>query len=395
MYCIAEQRVLPPLSDEQRSDLLHQASLHTLASLLEAMPDPRGRHGLRYDLPFLLCVLTAGLLCNWNSSEAVAQWCREHQSLVREVFGPRSFLTPSGSLYRWLLPQLCADSLERVLSAWVSATLPPEVAQEAIAFDGKALRGARDEEPEPPYLLAFFTHESHQTLLQAWINEKTNEIPVAKALLPQLPLAGRVFTADALHTHVGLMNLLHEAGARSVLPVKKNEPILYADLELYFADSQAQYEQASTTDRHRGRIEVRQIKVSRELTAYLRERWPYLEQVAEVKGTITCKGQSSQEVLYLITDLTPQQACPLHLLRYNRGHWHVENGLHYIRDVDFAEDRSRLCSGNAPQIMAALRNLALTLIHRCGSSHIAASRRFFAYHPEQALAFFFRHDPPQ
>jgi predicted transposase YbfD/YdcC len=394
MYCIAEQGVLPPLSDEQRSDLLHQASLHTLASLLEAMPDPRGRHGLRYDLPFLLCVLTAALLCNCNSSEAVAQWCCEHQPLLVEVFGPRHFLTPSGSLYRWLLPQLCADSLERVLSAWVIATLPAEN-DEAIAFDGKALRGARDGEQEPPYLLAFFTHESHQTLLQSWINEKTNEIPVAKALLPQLPVAGRVFTADALHTHVGLMNLLHEAGARSVLPVKKNEPTLYADLQLYFADSQAQYRQASTTDRHRGRTEVRQIRVSQELTAYLRERWPYLEQVAEVTRTVTCKGKTCCEVVYLITDLTAEQASPLHLLRYNRGHWHVENGLHYIRDVDFGEDRSRLCSGNAPQIMAALRNLAITLIHRSGSSHIAASRRFFAYHPEQALAFFFRHGPPQ
>jgi predicted transposase YbfD/YdcC len=394
MYCIAEQRVLPPLSDEQRYSLVQQAPLHTLASLLEAMPDPRGRHGLRYDLPFLLCVLTAALLCNCNSSEAVAQWCREHQPLLVEVFGPRQFLTPSGSLYRWLLPQLCADSLERVFAAWVRATLPAE-SDEAIAFDGKALRGARDGDQEAPYLLAFFTHESHQTLLQAWINEKTNEIPVAKALLSQLPLAGRVYTADALHTHVGLMNLLHEAGARSVLPVKQNEPTLYADLQLYFADSQAQYVQASTTDRHRGRREVRQIKVSQELTAYLRERWPYLEQVAEITRTVTCKGKTSQEVIYLITDLTAGQASPLQLLRYNRGHWHVENGLHYIRDVDFAEDRSRLCTGNAPQVMAALRNLAITLIHRSGSSQIAASRRFFAYHPEQALAFFFRHEPQQ
>jgi predicted transposase YbfD/YdcC len=395
MYCIAEQRVLPPLTDEQRSNLLQQASLHTLAFLLEAMPDPRGRHGLRYDLPFLLCVLAAALLCNCNSSEAVAQWCQEHQALLVEVFGPRQFLTPSGSLYRWLLPQLCADSLERILSAWVLATLPADAAEEAIAFDGKALRGVRDAEQQSPYLLAFFTHESHQTLLQSWIDEKTNEIPLAKALLPQLPLARRVFTADALHTHVGLMNLLHEAGAFSVLPVKKNEPTLYADLQLYFADSLAQYEQASTTDRHRGRTEVRQIKVSGELTTSLRERWPYLQQVAEVTRTLTCKGKSSLEVIYLITDLTTGQASPLQLLRYNRAHWHAENGLHYIRDVDFLEDRSRLCSGNAPQIMAALRNLAITLIHRSGSSHIAASRRFFAYHPEQALAFFFHKEAQQ
>jgi hypothetical protein len=132
--------------------------------------------------------------------------------LLREVFGPRLFLTPSGSLYRWLLPRLCADSLERVLAAWVAATLESDT-NEAIALDGKALRGVRSGEQEAPYLLAFCTHESQQTLLQAWIHEKTNEIPVAKALLSQLPLAGRVCTADALHTHVALLNLLHELQA--------------------------------------------------------------------------------------------------------------------------------------------------------------------------------------
>src|SRR5260221_2830730 len=386
MYCIASQRIIPALTDDQRYNLLKEASLCSLAQLLEAMPDPRGRHGLRYALPFLLCCLIAALLCNCNGSEAVAQWCCEHQTLLRQVFGLRLFLTPSGSLYRWLLPQLCADSLEHVLAAWVQSTLvaPPD---EAIALDGKTLRGASSGEQEAPQLLAFCTHDSQETVLQVWIDEKTNEIPVAKSLLARLPLAGRVCTADALHTHAALMEMLHDVQAYSVLPVKQNEPTLWADLQTYFADPLAQYVQASTTERRRGRIEVRQIKVSTELTAYLSLRCPHLQQVAEVMRTVTCKGKTTHEVLYLITDLTPQQASPHRLLQINRGHWHIENGLHYVRDVDFGEDRSRLRSGNAPQVMAALRNLLITLIHRLGSAQIAASRRYFAYHPEQALAF--------
>lgn len=389
MYCTVSQRVLPPLTDDQRHDLLSQAPLSTLAQMLEAVPDPRGRHGLRYDLPFLLCCLIAAVLCNCNGSEAVAQWCREHQHLLRQIFGPRLFLIPSGSLYRWLLPQLCADSLERVLAAWVQATLVA-AADEAIALDGKAVRGARSGEQEAPQLLAFCTHESQETVLQVWIDEKTNEIPVAKALLSTLPVAGRVCTADALHTHAALMDLLHELQAYSVLPVKQNEPTLWADLQTYFADPLASYMQASTTERHRGRLEVRQIKVSTELTAYLAVRWPHLQQVAELTRTVTRQGKTTQEVLYLITDLPPGQASPQRLLQLNRGHWHIENGLHYVRDVAFGEDRSRLRSGNAPQVMAALRNLVITLIHRCGSTQIAASRRSFAYHPEQALAFLFQ-----
>ena len=389
MYCIAQGSVLPALTDDQRYDLLKEAPLHSLAQLLEAVPDPRGRQGLRYDLPFMLCCLIAALLCNCNGSEAVAQWCREHQELLRQVFGPHRFLTPSGSLYRWLLPRLCADSLERVLAAWVQATLVADPS-EAIALDGKVVRGAGTEEQKAPQLLAFCTHESQETLLQVWIDEKTNEIPVAKALLGQLPLSGRICTADALHTHVGLMDGLSGLQAYSLLPVKQNEPTLWADLHDYFADPLAQYVQASTTQRARGRTEVRQIKVSTELTAYLSVRWPHLQQVAEVTRTVTGKGKTTQEVLYLITDLTPQQASPQRLLQLNRGHWHIENGLHYVRDVSFGEDRSRLHTGNAPQVMAAVRNLVITLIHRSGSAQIAASRRYFAYHPDQALAFCFQ-----
>jgi hypothetical protein len=109
-------RVLPPLAEEQQQHLLVQVHLHTLVELLEAIPDPRGKHGLRYDLPFLLTCLIAALLCNCNSTEAVSQWCCEHAELLRAIFGPRLFLTPSGSLYRWLLPQINIEALEQVFS---------------------------------------------------------------------------------------------------------------------------------------------------------------------------------------------------------------------------------------------------------------------------------------
>src|SRR5216684_916027 len=89
MYCIARRCVLPSFSQEQRDHLLAEAALHSLAELLEAVPDPRGAHGLRYDLPFLLTCLIAALLCNCDGSEAVAQWCRDHHTLLRRVFGPR------------------------------------------------------------------------------------------------------------------------------------------------------------------------------------------------------------------------------------------------------------------------------------------------------------------
>ena len=112
-----------------------------------------------------------------------------------------------------------------------------------------------------------------------------------------------------------------------------------------------------------------------------------MQQVAQLSRTVTVRrtGKITEEVVYLLTDLTPALASPGRLLELNRGHWGIENRLHYVRDVSFAEDRSRLRTGQAPQILAALRNLAITLIHRQGSTQIAASRRHFASHP--AFAF--------
>jgi predicted transposase YbfD/YdcC len=373
------------LNQEQAETVLTQAGLQSLADVFEAVPDPRGAHGLRYDLPFLLTCLVAALLCHCDGTDAVAQWCRDHRSLLREVFGPRLFLTPSGSLYRWLLPQLDAAAIEGVLGRWVQATTTAP-ADEPLALDGKTVRGARSGEQTAPHLLAFVTHQSQETFFQVRVDEKTNEIPVAKQVLPTLPIRKRVCTADALHTHAEFIRLIHELQAETVLTVKGNQPTLYADLATYFADPQAHYVQTQTVDRRRGRLEVRTIKVSTEMNAYLAPTWPFVAQVAQLTRTVTKAGTTTTEVVYLITTLPPSKASPQRLLDLNRGHWSIENRSHYVRDVSFGEDHSRFRSGNAPQILAALRNLVITLIHRSGSSHIAATRRHFASCPQEALA---------
>jgi len=193
MYCIARRSVLPPLSKEQSEHLLAEAALHRLADLFDAVPDPRGAHGLRYDLPFLLTCLIAALLCNCDGTEAVAQWCRDHVALLRDVFGPRLFLTPSGSLYRWLLPQLDACAIERVLGKWVQATTSAS-ADEPLALDGKTVRGARSGEQAAPHLLAFCTHQSQETFWQVRVDEKTNAHPRRQAGAASVAhLAARVY----------------------------------------------------------------------------------------------------------------------------------------------------------------------------------------------------------
>ncbi len=304
------------------------------------------------------------------------------------------FFTPSGSLYRWLLPQIDAQAVEEVLSAWVRATTHASPT-DPLAVDGKTVRGARTAQGDAPHLLSCFTHESQEVWAQLSVGEKTNEIPEARNLLPSLPISGRVCTFDALHSHRQLWNLLRSKQAYPLFVIKGNEPILQSDLVTYFADPQAQFQQAETLDRHRGRIEHRLIRVSQEPCTYLHADWPGMTHVAQLTRTRTEKGKTTVEVVYLIAILPPQTDVPSSLLALSRGHWAIENSLHYVRDVTFGEDRSRIRTGTAPQLLAACRNLAITLIHRSGSSHIAASRRFFSYHPHKAFDLLLAKASPQ
>jgi hypothetical protein len=135
--------------------------------------------------------------------------------------------------------------------------------------------------------------------------------------------------------------------------------------------------------------------VSQELCGYLQADWPGLTHVAQLTRTRTEKGKTTSEVVYLIAILPKGADAPPSLLALNRGHWCIENSLHYVRDVTFVEDRSRIRTGHAPQLLAACRNLAMTLIHRSGSSHIAASRRSFSYHPRTAFDLLLSRASPQ
>jgi hypothetical protein len=144
--------------------------------------------------------------------------------LIR-LFGPRRFLCPSASLSRKLLPPLDAEQIEWTLADWIRSTLQA-TPDDPIALDGKTVRGGKSDDQSAPHLLSFRTHHSQETLLQVIVSEKTNEIPVAQALLPCLPVAGRVFTADALHTQKDFMLGVDALGGKTVLTVKNNQPTL-------------------------------------------------------------------------------------------------------------------------------------------------------------------------
>lgn len=115
------------------------------------------------------------------------------------------------------------------------------------------------------------------------------------------------------------------------------------------------------------------------------QAWPHLEQVCRLERQRTVKGKKQVEVSYAISSLPATDAEARRLLSISRGHWGIENRLHWVRDVTFDEDRSQIRTGAAPQLMAALRNLVISLVRSAGQTNVAAALRHHAAHPAEAL----------
>lgn len=142
--------------------------------------------------------------------------------------------------------------------------------------------------------------------------------------------------------------------------------------------------QATQTNKHGGRVEQRRLWVSGDLVGF--QDWPHLEQVCRLERQVSRRGRTSREVAYGVTSLPPQAASAQRLLGLWRGHWGIENRVHWVRDVTFDEDRCQVRSGAAPQVLAALRNLVISVIRQAGHHNIAAALRRHAARPSEALA---------
>jgi predicted transposase YbfD/YdcC len=233
------------------------------------------------------------------------------------------------------------------------------------------------------HLLAVIDQHTRVVLGQIAVDDKTSEInrftPLIDALTG-IDLAGVVITADPLNTQRDHVAELHARGAHWVLTVKGNQPRLRRQLaELPWR--QVGEGHRSTETRH-GRREIRVLKV---VTIAAGIEFPHARQAIQVtrrtrpiSARTGKKGQWRTETVYAITDLAAHEARPEELAAWIRGHWQIENGLHRVRDVTYAEDLSQVRTGNAPQVMASLRNLAISLHRLAGATNMAKALRHLA-----------------
>ena len=388
-----------------------------LVAALATVPDPRARRGIRHRLVTVLAVAVCAVLTGARSYVAIAEWAHDLPLGVRIRLGLVRRATPSESAIRRILQKVDPEALDRAVSDWLIARAarisppPPDPAQPSapqqnagfgtariaappprvpsprvIAVDGKSARGARRADERAVHLLAALDTRCGIVLGQSVVDGKTNEITAFAPLLDRVDITAAIITADALHTQDQHARYLHRRGAHYVFIVKGNRPRLHQQLVgLPWRDIPAV---DLTQDAGHGRRESRTLKlaaVRNTVTGGI--VFPHAQlavQIVRRRRPATSRRWHS-ETVYAVTDLSWQQIRADQLAEAIREHWHVENRLHWIRDVTFAEDLSQIRTGHGPANMATLRNLALSRHRIAGATNIAAACRHVGRHPNRVL----------
>jgi predicted transposase YbfD/YdcC len=411
--------------------------------------DPRRKQGQRFTLTSMLLLALAAILSNHVSELAIAEWGAGQSDEVKKALGFEKGVTPHQTTIGRLFRKMNGEELEAAFRSIFLQMFEQDKQERgacALAIDGKAQKGRlkfEEEKSYPVHAVSIVEHETGIVLTQGHVergdtqtkskpmdeetqSEQTDkktgkkgkpkgkkgepkeeekekeqeekkqrsELAVASRLILQIDWKGKVLTGDALYCQRCLCAALLLAGGDYLFLVKANQPQLFEDLRLLFAPlSPAKRagegilrlpeQEAQTTDKGHGRLEIRSIRVSSELKGY--SDWPGLEQVCEIRRRWQSKGQWHEEVRYAVTSLPATAAIPERLLNLKRGHWTIENRLHYVKDVSMGEDRSTVHVDNGPKIMATLRNTAVSLLRRAGFSPIAARLRYNCGHPQAAL----------
>ena len=365
-----------PVLDQLVAAVDHHRVGSGLLGALAGVPDPRNPRGVRHRVGTILALGVCAVLAGCRSFTAIGEWAAGASEPLLAALRVEGCI-PCESTIRRTLQRLDGDQFDVVIGSWAAGcTQPTPSRARLIAVDGKRVRGSGGRDVDPRHLLGAIDHAHGVVLAQREVDGKTNEITEFAPLLDSVVLAGAVVNADAMHAQRAHADyLVLERGAHYLLTVKGNQPGLYAQLKaLPWADVPVAH---THTGRAHGRVEKRSVKAVTVDTGIV---LPHARQAIQViRRTRRLDGAKwSTEIAYAVTDLPAEQAQPADLASWIRGHWCVENRLHWVRDVTYDEDRSQIRTGNGPRAMSSLRNLALSMLRLHGATNIAQALRHSA-----------------
>lgn len=346
-----------------------------LLELLAQVADPRKPRGIRHGLTGVLAMALSAVITGAQSFVAIAEWAADASPEALARLGVTG-TAPSESTIRRCLQRLAPDQLDHLIGAWMWLRTSTIGGRRVIAFDGKTLRGARDAAGNLMHLLAGLCQHTGAVLAQLAVGAKTNEIPMLTKLLDTIPdIAAAVITADALHCQRDTAEYITGRGAHYILTVKDNQPTLRKKLK------SLPWKQIPVLDRKtehgHGRTTTRTLKAA-EIAEGI--GFPGAVQVLQLTRTATDDktGKKHTEVVYAVTSLSVADAKPAQIAAWLRGHWAIENRLHWVRDVTYSEDHSQIRTEGGPQVMATLRNTGISILRLTGHTNIASANRYHA-----------------
>ncbi len=334
-----------------------KTQITSLLTILEGVPDPRVTATVDHALPDILTIALCTILCGGESFYDMEEFCQVRLDWLKTFLRLRRG-APTHDTYNRVFQALDPEEFGDCLSRWTQAV--------RTVLDGKTLRRALKKGEDARVIVNAWATESGLLLGQRKVRNKSNEITVVPELLRALELAGCIVTADALHCQKHIAREIVEADADYVLALKGNQGTAYAEVKVFLDDAIARKEThlvtLETLDKEYGRFEERCYWQSGKLEWFAdRKEWEGLQSVGMVQARRTVGGKEAMQRRYYLSSL---KADVEKFAKAVRGHWGVENGLHWVLDVVFGEDQARARSGHAPENLAATRRLAVSLLRR-------------------------------
>jgi predicted transposase YbfD/YdcC len=349
--------------------LPQDASILTHFASLEDPRDERGKEHLLLDM---IAIAICAVICGaegWTDIEeygrAKINWLQTFLSLPNGI--------PTHDTFARLFARLEPEQMQQCFVSWMTA-ISRLTQGEAIPIDGKTVRGSyqRSRGKGAIHMVSAWASHNRLVLGQRKVDEKSNEITAIPQLLAVLSLAGCIVTIDAMGCQKEIAAAIIDQGADYVLALKDNQPGLFEDVQWLFEQAESTQFQAvaHSVDKGHGRIEIRRCwTLSGCELDYLvqKQNWKGLQTVAMVQSERRVGGQVSLERRYYLSSLGQDAAVMNAAIR---THWAIENGLHWVLDVSFGEDGSRIRKDHAPQNMSLLRQMALNLLGQDESTKI-------------------------
>lgn len=349
---------------------------------LSTIPDQRRAQGRRHPLQIMLLLAILAMCCGYTSYQAMEEWSRNYQGLLEKQLNFIAGHTPDAATFYRVFASIDVVGFEEVLGNWLQAIIPLEQG-EGIAIDGKTISGTG------VHLVAAFTHKLQAVLFEMGTDVKGKELVIGPEVINHIPIKNHVVTGDAMFTQKKICEQIIRRAGGYVFTVKGNQQTLEESLHIFFQDPpfSVPIQTHTMIDCWKGGREKRTIRMSdnQQFLTYL--TWPGLTHVWECTREITRKGVTTKEIAVGIASLPKAFATAEKLNSYVREHWSIENGLHRTRDTSFHEDKATIRNKSAAQMMAALKNLVISLFHRATVRAFPTAFRRFASNPQELFSF--------